>query len=532
MEFDYVIIGAGSSGCVIASRLSERSDCRVALIEAGGHDNVPWIHIPVGYFKTMGNPVTDWCFRTEPDAGLNGRSINWPRGRVLGGSSSINGLLYVRGQPADYDNWAQMGNQGWGWDDVLPYFKKAENWEGPADDMRASGGPLNISKNQVYRDIVDSWLQSAVNAGYEWTDDYNGLQQDGFGYYQMTMKSGQRCSSVAAYLKPARKRPNLTIITNAQTTRILLQAQRAVGVQARINGIEQTITARAEVILSAGAIGSPHLLMLSGIGDGDHLASFGIDCHHHLPGVGQNLQDHVQARPVYKCTASTINTESRSFYRRLAFAVQYALSRTGPLAMAASLGAGFIRSRPGLDSPDLQFHIQPFSADSPAQGPHSFSAFTPSVLQLRPESCGHIALKSAHPLEHPAIHPNYLSTKTDCDTIVEGIKITRRICSLSPVADLITSEHSPGTEITADDEILDWVRNTATTIYHPVGTCKMGTDSRAVVDASLRVRGMQGLRVCDASVMPRIISGNTNAPCIMIGEKLSDMVRYRQAGAA
>ena len=525
LEFDFIVIGAGSAGCALAARLSEDSRYSVAVLEAGGRDIYPWIHIPIGYFKTMGNPTTDWCYHTEPDPGLNGRSIPWPRGRVLGGSSSINGLLYVRGQKQDFDHWRQLGNSGWGWDDVLPYFKRAENWEGPADEVRGKGGPLNVSENRVTRDVIDAWSEAAIAAGYKRYTDYNGEDQEGVGMFQMTMKNGQRCSAARAYLAPARKRKNLEIITHAHTQSVIFDKRRAVAIRAKINGIETVIKARREIILSAGAIGSPQILMLSGIGEVDKLTSHGITPIHELAGVGMNLQDHLQARPVFKCTSSTINTEVRSLFQKVGIALEYALKRTGPMAMAASLGAAFLKTRPELETPDIQFHLQPFSATRPADGPHPFSAFTASVLQLRPESAGHLELASGHYSDHPRIYPNYLATKTDCDTLVEGIRIARKICKTSPVKEQITSEFSPGAEVGDDYEnILQWARNTSTTIYHPTGTCKMGTDKMAVVDARLKVHGIRGLRVVDASIMPTITSGNTNAPAIMIGEKAADMI--------
>jgi choline dehydrogenase len=526
MEFDYVIVGAGSAGCAIANRLSARSDISVALLEAGGEDRSPWIHIPVGYFKTMGNPKTDWCYKTEADPGLNGRAINWPRGKVLGGSSSINGLLYVRGQPQDFDHWRQLGNDGWSWDDVLPYFKRAENWEGAGADERGVGGPLNVSENNVNRDIVDAWVEAATAAGYRRTPDYNRENQEGVGYFQMTMKDGRRCSSAAAYLKPVRKRPNLHIFSRAHSEKVLIDGNRVTGVRCTINGKSVDVSAHREVVLSAGSIGSPQLLMLSGIGDALELQPHGIDVLHHLPGVGQNLQDHLQARPVFKCRASTINTETGNMFQLAAIAFQYALKRSGPMAMAASLGTGFLKTHAELETPDIQFHIQPFSADNPADGSHKFSAFTASVLQLRPESTGRIVLRSASPYDYPAIYPNYLATKTDCDTLVAGIKIARDICDYAPLKDLVTEEHAPGVGVGRDDDeaVLDWARSTATTIYHPTGTCKMGQDKMAVVDSRLRVHGLSGLRVADASIMPVITSGNTNAPTIMIGEKLADLV--------
>ena len=526
MEFDYVVVGAGSAGCVIANRLSADPDVRVVLVEAGGRDRYPWIHIPVGYFKTMGNPSVDWCYRTEPDPGLNGRSINWPRGKVLGGSSSINGLLYVRGQPEDFDHWRQLGNEGWGWEDVLPLFRRSENWEGEKLPGRGVGGPLNVAETAVKREIVDAWLESAVNAGYPWTDDYNAEDQEGVGYFQTTMRNGFRCSSAAAFLKPVLNRPNLEVLVNAHTERILVDEGEARGVRISYRGEAMVIRARREVILSAGAIGSPQLLMLSGIGPGVDLKGHGIGVVHDLPGVGQNLQDHLQARPVFKCRTRTINTEIRNVFRLAGMAAQYAFARSGPMAMAVSLGTGFLKTSPGLPTPDIQFHIQPFSADSPAEGSHRFSAFTASVLQLRPESTGEIRLRSADPRDYPMIHPNYLAERKDCDTLVKGIKIARRICGQDPVKSLIEEEHSPGGDVGPDDDeaILEWARDTATTIYHPTGTCRMGRDDMAVVDPRLNVRGVGRLRVADASVMPSITSGNTNAPAVMIGEKLSDMV--------
>jgi choline dehydrogenase len=526
MEFDYVIVGAGSAGCVLANRLSANGRHSVAVLEAGGRDNYPWIHVPVGYFKTMGNPRTDWCYSTEKDPGLGGRSIKWPRGRVLGGSSSINGLLYVRGQPLDYDNWRQMGNAGWSWDDVKPYFQRAEKWEGGADDVRGGAGPLSVSRTRVTRPIIDDWMTAAVNEGYQRAADYNGKDQEGVAYYQMTTRNGRRCSSAVAYLRPAQDRQNLSIITNAQAEHLTFKDGKVSGVQALVDGQSRFIAARKEVVLSAGAIGSPQLLMLSGIGPAEHLAEHGIPVVQNLDGVGQNLQDHLQARPVFKCTASTINIETNSIFKQALIGLQYIVNRSGPMTMAASLGAAFLKTRPELETPDIQFHVQPFSADRIDEGPHPFSAFTASVLQLRPESVGELHLKSANPLDHPVINPNYLATRTDQETIVEGIRIARRIARQAPLRDLITSEFAPGSAIVNEDydALLEWARETATTIYHPTGTCKMGQDPRAVVDNELRVHGVPNLRVADCSIMPQIVSGNTNAPAIMIGEKASDLV--------
>ncbi|SOE17009.1 choline dehydrogenase [Hoeflea halophila] len=527
MEFDFVIVGAGSAGCVLANRLSADPSVSVALIEAGGRDDSPWIHVPVGYFKTIKDPALNWMYRTEADKGLNGRSINWPRGKTLGGSSSINGLLYVRGQPQDYDRWRQMGNPGWGWDDLLPLFKRSEAWEGGADPVRGAGGELSVSRSRQSWQVVDAWVEAARSAGFPFNPDYNGTEQEGVGYFQLTARNGLRCSSAKAFLKPARFRPNLKIFTHMQVDSVELEAGRAIAVRGRRHGSPLRISARREIILSAGAIGSPQILMLSGIGEPGHLAEHGISLNHALPGVGQNLQDHLQARPVYRCTAPTINTRTRGLFNQTRIGMEYLISRSGPLTLAASLGTGFLKTRPDLETPDIQFHIQPFSANNPTTDTDDFDAFTASVLQLRPESTGEIRLRSAHIEDHPLIHPNYLSTPLDQQTIVEGIRLARRICRHAPVADLIIKEHAPGNAVPDEDfeGLLNWARDTSTTIYHPTGTCKMGQDPMAVVDERLRVRGIDGLRVADASIMPSIVSGNTNAPAIMIGEKASDMIR-------
>ncbi|MEM6759509.1 MAG: GMC family oxidoreductase N-terminal domain-containing protein [Pseudomonadota bacterium] len=511
----------------MANRLSENGQYSVAVLEAGPRDLNPWIHIPVGYFRTMGNPRSDWRYETQADPGSAMRRHKWPRGRVLGGSSSINGLLYVRGQPQDFDGWAQMGCSGWSWDDVLPYFKKSETWRGPnGTELRGTDGPLSVQPSRLRRDIVDRWVDAAVTAGYKRNPDYNDYDQEGVGHFQLTMQGGRRCSSAKAYLTPARGRANLTILTNAQTERLILSEGRVTGVRARLKGQMTDITARREVVLSAGAIGSPQILMLSGIGDPANIKPHGIEMQTELRGVGKNLQDHLQARPVFKTDLSTINIETSNIFKQAMIALQYMLTQKGPMTMAASLGTGFLKTEDHLETPDIQFHIQPFSADNPADGPHPFSAFTASVLQLRPESAGHLTLKSANMDDHPDIHPNYLATDTDCRTIVKGIQIARRIAQHEPLKSHVTEEHAPGADVAMEDEdaTLDWARRTAVTIYHPTGTCKMGTDPMAVVDPRARVHGVAGLRVADASIMPRIVSGNTNAPAIMIGEKVSAMI--------
>ncbi|WP_298849150.1 GMC family oxidoreductase [uncultured Ruegeria sp.] len=527
MEVDYAVVGAGSSGCVIANRLSADPNTSVALVEAGGRDTNPWIHIPVGYFKTMHNPSVDWCYRTEPDPGLNGRSIDWPRGKVLGGSSSLNGLLYVRGQKEDYDRWRQMGNVGWGWEDVLPLFKRSEDQERGEDPFHGIGGPLSVSNMRIQRPICDAWVAAAQAAGYPFNPDYNGADQEGVGYFQLTTRNGRRCSSAVAYLKPIRNRQNLNIITNALVTRITLEGKQATGLVYRDRaGKEKTLKVRREIILSGGAINSPQILMLSGIGDPDHLKKNGIEPVHALPNVGKKLQDHLQARLVFKCNEPTLNDEVRSLFNQARIALKYALFRAGPMTMAASLATGFMKTRPDVETPDIQFHVQPWSADSPGEGVHPFSAFTMSVCQLRPESRGELRLNGPDPSEHVKIVPNYLSTETDCRTIVDGVNIARRIAQNNPLASKISEEFRPTSQLSSDDYegTLDWVRSNSVSIYHPTGTCAMGTNETAVVDPALRVHGIGNLRVADCSIMPEIVSGNTNAPAIMIGEKASDLL--------
>ncbi len=524
-EYDYIVIGAGSAGCVLANRLSADPAKRVLLLEAGGRDTNPWIHVPVGYFKTINNPATDWCFKTAPDPGLGGRSISWPRGKVLGGSSSINGLLYVRGQPQDFDHWRQLGNAGWSFADVLPYFRRAENQERGADDFHGADGPLAVSDMRVRREICDAVIKAAGELGIPERDDFNRDDQEGAGYFQLTTRNGLRCSTAVGYLNPVKSRQNLDIRTHAQVRNLILEDGRCAGVAFDVKGTPQAAACRGEVILSAGAIGSPQILMLSGIGSAQHLTDMGIPVTQDMPGVGGNLQDHLQLRTIYRTHRPiTLNDQARNPIQKVLMGLEFLFRRSGPLTMGASQVAIFAKTRPELETPDIQYHVQPWSADSPGEGTHRFSAFTLSVCQLRPESRGDIRLSSPDPFAHPTIRPNYLSTNLDQQTAIESLKLTRRLVETKTLAPYVAEEMRPGSDAQTDDELLEGARRIAQTIYHPVGTCKMGRDPNAVVDDRLRVRGIRGLRVADASIMPTITSGNTNAPAIMIGEKASDMI--------
>ncbi len=526
--FDYIIVGAGSAGCVLANRLTEDGKAQVLLLEAGGKDKNPWLHIPVGYFKTIHKPNLGWGYKTAPEENLGGRRILWPRGRVLGGTSSINGLIYIRGQSEDYDHWRQLGNVGWSWNDVLPYFLKAENQaqtnEPKSKDLHSHSGPLTVSDYPEHHVLSEAFIAAAKQAGLRHNSDFNGYEQDGAGYYQITTRAGRRASTAQAYLKPALSRSNLTVMTDVLVKTVRFDGKKATGVNLRKGKKNIEVTGR-EVILSAGAINSPQLLQLSGIGDAEHLKSVGLDVVHDQKFVGQNLQDHLQAQVVYRCKSPiTINDDLKSLRRQAEILAKYLWSRGGPMAGGPSSVGAFVKSNKQVATADLQFHMMPLSVARPGVV-DEFSGYTFCTNQSRPESRGQITITSSDPLQAPLIKPNYLAEQTDREAMVAGIRILRKIAT-SPAFDPYRElEHRPGDEVQSDDEILDYAKKTAATMYHPVGTCRMGADDKAVVDTSLRVKGIRGLRVVDASVMPTLISGNTNAPTIMIAEKGADIIR-------
>ena len=533
LEADFVIVGAGSAGCVMATRLSEDPSTRVVLLEAGGEDRNRWIHIPLGYGKTFADSSVNWCYEAEPDAGANGRRIFWPRGKVLGGSSSINGMVYIRGQHEDFDLWRQFGNTGWSSTDVLPYFKRAQHQVRGASEFHSTGGPLCVSDTSEHHPICEAFIAGAMELGYERNDDFNGAKQDGVGYHQTTTRNGKRCSTAVGYLHPVRNRPNLRVVTGALAEKILFEGKRAVGVAFREYGQPRTVRAAREVILCGGAVNSPQLLLLSGVGPADQLAQFDIPVVHELRGVGQSLQDHYSAPIKLKCRLPiTVNDVMQSNVKKLKVGLQYYLFGTGPLTMAAGPAALFVRTRQELATPDVKISVAPFSSDKLQDGLHPWSGFGLTVYQLRPESRGEIRLKSANPADPPAMLPNYLATETDRRAIVDGLKIGRRILATSPMRHYVSEEYQPGASVTTDEQLLLHAKNTGNTVFHPTSTCKMGVDAMAVVDPELRVYGIAGLRVVDASIMPTVISGNTNAATIMIGEKAADMVRQPMRLAA
>ncbi len=523
---DYVIVGAGSAGCVLANRLSADPDNTVLLLEAGGKDNYIWIYIPIGYLYTQNNPRTDWCFRTEAEPGLNGRALNYPRGRVLGGCSSINGMIYMRGQARDYDHWRQLGNVGWSWDDVLPYFIRSEDQVRGADALHGAGGEWRVEEMRLTWEILDAFRAAAAETGIPPTDDFNRGDNEGCGYFQVNQRRGVRWNTAKAFLRPVRSRPNLRILTGAQAERIRFDGSRAVGIEFRKDGAAAYAAARAEVILASGAVGSPQLLQLSGIGPPALLAEHGIAVRHALAGVGENLQDHLQIRMAYKVSHTrTLNERANSLVGRIGMGLEYFLLRRGPLTMAPSQLGCFAKSDPARETPNLEYHIQPLSLDAFDKPPHAFPAFTASVANIRPESRGHVRIRSADPAAHPAIRPNYLATAEDQRVAAAAMRLTRRICAAPALARFAPEEFRPGPAYDSDRDLVRAAGDIGTTIFHPVGTCKMGGDEASVVDARLRARGVTNLRVADAAVMPTITSGNTNAPVIMIAEKAAAMIR-------
>lgn len=528
-EFDFIIVGAGSAGCVLANRLSENGRYSVAVLEAGPRDRNFWIHLPIGYGKTMWDPRVNWKFHTEPEENMAGRRIYWPRGKVLGGSSSINGLIVIRGQAEDYEHWKELGNDGWGWDDVLPYFRRLEtNPAFPNDPLHGQVGPLHISSIRKKNEIIEAVIAAAKSCGVPRTEDFNGQAQEGIGYYQLTTRNGWRTSAAVAYLRPARRRHNLSIVTGAQVTRILFDQRRATGVEFQHNGQRRTLHARRGVILSAGAVQSPQLLMLSGVGPADHLGAHGIPLVADHPGVGQNLQDHLQIRLTFRCNRPiTTNDALRSLSGRLRMGAEWLLHRTGPLAIGINQGGLFTCVLPGSRTPDIQFHIATLSADMAGGKVHDFPGITLSVCQLRPESTGTITLASSDPLQSPRIVANYLSAETDRNCVVAAIRFARKLAGTAPLSDYIDAEVAPGPAYETDGELLAFARQHGATIFHPAGTCRMGAadDPHAVVDARLRVKGIDNLWVADCSIMPTLVSGNTNIPTIMIAEKAAVLIQ-------